>query len=469
MHSLKEFVQSFPLPEKKLKAFCRDPLNYLLESGVTLEGLPKKVSALPVDKVRNISDHSDLLGLIVLNAVEVAGNGPLDEDSSLNARSKSPVEDEFKPKEVTKLGFRGALGESEIPSPLSLKDKEVSPKAVAVEAYEDVQARVALFPAPAIFLRTGSEPFESFTPEAMEESGKAIVSQAGLPFPEFRQAFEKRQAQRSVSLPLAESSGPTNKLLLPAEEPLLDAAAAIGMQTKLKRIIGGPNSDNQTSIQEAIIMADDRVKIEDTTVFPFRWLCRLEITSATGARWLGTGWFISPSVIVTAGHCVFIHNHGGWVKQIVVHVAQNGTYSSKSLVSDQFATTRGWAEGRGTVNDYGAIFVQAGDQGFFGYGVFGDSILANALANVSGYPQDKPPGTLWGHVKGLLPPQALSLKYDIDTFGGMSGAPVVLWDGRDYVAVGIHNYGDLESNTATRITAEVFHNFERWKRIGSAA
>lgn len=53
--------------------------------------------------------------------------------------------------------------------------------------------------------------------------------------------------------------------------------------------------------------------------------------------------------------------------------------------------------------------------------------------------------------------------HEIEPVGGMSGAPLVLWDGQDCVAVGIRNYGHVTGNIASRITKQVFYNLERWK------
>lgn len=147
------------------------------------------------------------------------------------------------------------------------------------------------------------------------------------------------------------------------------------------------------------------MQVTDTAANLYRWLCRLEITAGAGAVWLGTGWFISPGVVVTAGHCVFIHNHGGWVRSIAIHVAQNGATAARSIAATQFAITRGWTETRRSAHDYGVIFAPGGDQSHFGYRVIADTILTDALANLSGYPQDKPPATLWGHAKRLRAPR----------------------------------------------------------------
>ena len=55
--------------------------------------------------------------------------------------------------------------------------------------------------------------------------------------------------------------------------------------------------DGMESLPESIpITGDDRVQVsltQDTTAFPWRCLCRLDITSQNGNRYLGTGWLVS--------------------------------------------------------------------------------------------------------------------------------------------------------------------------------
>ena len=36
----------------------------------------------------------------------------------------------------------------------------------------------------------------------------------------------------------------------------------------------------------------------------------LLITARDGSSWIGTGWFIGPRTLVTAGHVVYIENSG---------------------------------------------------------------------------------------------------------------------------------------------------------------
>jgi hypothetical protein len=55
---------------------------------------------------------------------------------------------------------------------------------------------------------------------------------------------------------------------------------------------------------------DDRVQISNTSVYPWRVHASLLITAADGSRWIGTGWFIGPHTLMTAGHVVYIKNSG---------------------------------------------------------------------------------------------------------------------------------------------------------------
>jgi hypothetical protein len=71
-------------------------------------------------------------------------------------------------------------------------------------------------------------------------------------------------------------------------------------------------------VSEIVIADDDRIQITDTLSVPFRWICRLSILAANGTRWNATGWFAAPGLVVTAGHCVYLHNQGGWARAIEV-------------------------------------------------------------------------------------------------------------------------------------------------------
>ncbi|MQA62661.1 MAG: trypsin-like serine protease [Actinophytocola sp.] len=223
---------------------------------------------------------------------------------------------------------------------------------------------------------------------------------------------------------------------------------------------------------ESIIQADDRVQIHNTSAYPWRAHASLLITAADGSSWIGTGWFISPRTLITAGHCVFIKNSGvpgrdGWVRSIRVMPGRNGsTLPYGSSTSTSFRSVTGWT-GSGNHNyDYGAIILPTtlgSTVGWFGYSVASDSQLNGSVVNISGYPGDKPAGTQWYHSNRVTSVNSTKVYYSVDTMGGQSGSAVYhLRDGSRY-AVAVHAYGGATANSGTRVNREVFDNLSRWK------
>lgn len=222
-------------------------------------------------------------------------------------------------------------------------------------------------------------------------------------------------------------------------------------------------------VMEVVIGNDDRVQIAQTNIYPWRCICSLLITAADGTSWIGTAWLVAPRLLLTAGHCVYMHNQGGWASQIEVIPGRNGgDRPFGSCVTSNFRSVQGWVNNRDRNYDYGVILLpencRYGDQlGWFGYAVKSDDELQSLTTNLSGYPGDKPSGTQWFHSRGLMDVDAQVLTYDTDTAGGQSGAPVWIKtsDGSRY-GVGIHTNGDLAGNSATRINQEVFDNIVTW-------
>jgi V8-like Glu-specific endopeptidase len=248
------------------------------------------------------------------------------------------------------------------------------------------------------------------------------------------------------------------------EEQLLDAFYAS---------YGNLKSEALRQIQEVIIGADNRVRISPTTTYPWRAICALKITAQNGTRWIGTGWLISPRTVITAGHCVYMHDEGGWARSIEVIPAMNaGTKPYGSASSSTLRSVTGWTVNKNRENDYGAIILPSsfrpGDStGYFGYSVKNDPYLLSSVLNLSGYPGDKPNGNEQWFM--ALKPKSVSsrvITYDIDTVGGQSGAPVWLKVGESRSCVGIHTNGHGSGNSATRIVTAVFNNLQTWKNLG---
>jgi glutamyl endopeptidase len=74
------------------------------------------------------------------------------------------------------------------------------------------------------------------------------------------------------------------------------------------------------------------VRILDTELAPWRMICALRMRGQSGAGALGTGWFIGPRTVLTAGHCVYSTSFfDGWASSIEVIPGLVGGGSDPSL------------------------------------------------------------------------------------------------------------------------------------------
>ena len=153
-------------------------------------------------------------------------------------------------------------------------------------------------------------------------------------------------------------------------------------------------------VPELAFGADDRQKVPDTTLAPFRWIALLEIQAADGSQWRGSGWLAGPRLVITAGHCVHLPEQGGWATSIQVTLGAEPDPVSGAVArpfgvqtATRLRSVSAWVNGQDEQHDYGAIIL---DQpvydgfGWFAWAALSDDELLHALVNIDGYPADKP-------------------------------------------------------------------------------
>lgn len=299
-----------------------------------------------------------------------------------------------------------------------------------------------------------------------------------------KEATEVTAVKESVSKPPAEGLNPRTSMPSSTGTEVVKGFKLIEMtEESMAEAFTAPDTSNLPDIGEAsfgppppqaetVHGPDNRIQITNTAIYPWRVHASLLITAADGSRWIGTGWFIGPHTLMTAGHVVYIKNSGvpgrdGWVRSIDVMPGRNvGQLPYGTVRSSNFRSVTGWTNSGDQNFDYGAIIIPTNlgnTTGWFGFGVYSDADLLASTGNISGYPGDKPGGTQWYDARRIAAVNTRKVYYDIDTFGGQSGSAVYRIIGGNRFGIAIHAYGGATTNSGTRIVRPVFDNMVAWK------
>lgn len=260
---------------------------------------------------------------------------------------------------------------------------------------------------------------------------------------------------------------------------LLQEPSGRHMRPGILSIIGDVGEVASPTGIESVIGADQRVRIFETEQAPWRMICALQMRGPDGvSSAVGTGWFVGPRTIITAGHCVFHKGFfGGWASDIEISPGRDGAdFPFGSIHASRFSSTNKWIESMDPDFDIGCIHLDEpiGEKtGWFSVASLEDEALKNKIMGVSGYPGDRGAGTeQYFHAERIVGTTNRRVFYSTDTAGGQSGAPVWLHSGlkKPPMIVGIHAYGADQvpgalgkiGNSAPRIIPEVFKQIAVW-------
>lgn len=245
---------------------------------------------------------------------------------------------------------------------------------------------------------------------------------------------------------------------------------------------------------------DDRKLVPNTTVVPFRYICKLEMVfkdPRTGLplKFMGTGTLVARNKVLTAAHCIFNwfgskgnnYKYGyGEAQQIRVIPGKNGpgrtrreepfgfALSSRLNFPAQLRTLTNYSSG--VPFDYGVITIDRPLGSKVGWwqriAHKPDALLQRNRMNTSGYPYDKGYNyqyRVYDRIVRALPDR---LRFVHDIAGGQSGSPIwVRWHNARAI-VGIVSGGHTNPNPYTpgltnvgvRITPPAIANIRQWLR-----
>lgn len=233
------------------------------------------------------------------------------------------------------------------------------------------------------------------------------------------------------------------------------------------------NIGNEVS-PNAVIGFDFRYQIREPASAQNRSVCMIE-THWNNTTGYATGCLIGPNKVLTAAHVVHNLKEGGKANEIRVYPgydsSTNPTYGYYLVKTVN--TTDAWKVYENPNDDWAVLILTDSQHrettvgntlGYWGMNYISSGSLNGVSVYVTGYPGDKPKGTMWCCGGAISTTTNQKIYYDCDTFEGESGAPVT---NSSRQIVGIHSGAYMTNGVATenwgvRITAALMSTIKKF-------
>lgn len=215
------------------------------------------------------------------------------------------------------------------------------------------------------------------------------------------------------------------------------------------------------SYTSQIIGKDERVQVTNTQQIPYNQIGHLLIKRG-GKGFLCTATLISPQHVITAAHCLI--NDGVRADKVTFIPGRNGSKEPYGRFdSDKIFIAKEFEQRRNIYYDYAVVKLKGYpgvDLGYMNINFFPEDRLPKV--NIAGYPGDKPARTMWRAYCATKRDYGRIFSHECDTYSGMSGSAIYVYDKPYRTIVGIHSgsYGSV--NRGLKISREVYDVISDW-------
>jgi V8-like Glu-specific endopeptidase len=200
---------------------------------------------------------------------------------------------------------------------------------------------------------------------------------------------------------------------------------------------------------------DSRVQEIETTRFPWNTIVYLCRDFGSGLCSGCSGTLVSPTRVLTAGHCLFSLRRMAAPRTIRVCPGRRDrdTFPYGAIPTSEYWIPPAFRDGPGRLGaDWGVIVLPRPFPQLRQFlplcplsSAALDRLRMSGLVAVAGYPSDRPIGTMWRHAERLAKFDARRLHYTVDTCPGHSGSPIIARIGGRLCVIGVHTAGLLDS------------------------
>lgn len=223
--------------------------------------------------------------------------------------------------------------------------------------------------------------------------------------------------------------------------------------------------NNEEIMPLELIGPDNRVRTMFTDMFPFSAVAYMEVEFPNGTM-QATAAICHRNIAITAAHCVYSEELGGWAKSIKLWPGKKGDYEpfGYATVYKQHISTD-FMSGNNLNDDWAMLQLSStiGDySGWLGLQTYGDySFLKDKYMRLIGYPSNEQ----YISIGTFANTSTTNLYYTADTTDGESGSPVFDDESRDYI-IGVHSRAGRSempgTNICTNITNPIFNFFKSY-------